>query len=94
MREGEHDEQNQERAQGEQHEVPQAAVLDGALRALFEEHQRTEGQRRALVFLQQVQPDGQSDGRDACEKPRGQKSHLELSPPDGEIFTQAFIEGA
>ena len=62
MGEGQHEQQYQQGTRGEQQQVAQAAVLDGTLRPLLEEHQRTERQRRGLVFAQQVQPDRQPDG--------------------------------
>ena len=39
--------ENQQRAEAKQHQVAQPAVLDGALRAPLEKHQRAERQRRA-----------------------------------------------
>src|SRR5574340_550176 len=43
IREGEHQQSEKRKPQGEQDEVTQTAVTDGALRPLLEEHERAEG---------------------------------------------------
>ena len=63
--EREGDQQQQSHAQGQQKQVAQSAVLDGALGAPLEEHQRTEGMRSAAVLAQQMDPKRQPDGHGA-----------------------------
>ncbi len=78
--EGQRDQQQQSHAQGEQQQIAQAAMLDGALRAPFEEHQRAEGMRRAAILAQQMNPERQADGDRAGQKPRGEKTHATILP--------------
>ena len=69
--ESQNKEQDEGRAEGEEQEITQAAVLDGTLNMLLEEHERAEGQRVGAVLAQQVQPDGQPDGDRSGEEPGG-----------------------
>ena len=76
VREGQRDAARCSRdAHGEQQQVLQPPVLDRALRALLEEHQRAERQRRRLVLPQQVHLDGHGDGGETGEKPGGEEAH-------------------
>src|SRR5271165_4816028 len=88
IRESQSNQEEQQHAQGQQHDVAQAAVLDGTLNAALEEHQRTEGLRGAAILTKQVNPEGQADGGDTGEEPGSEKTHL-LSPlPDGKVLAQ------
>ncbi len=78
--EGQRDQQQQGDAQREQQQVAQAAVLDGALRAPLEEHQRAEGMRRAAVLAQQMDLKRQADRHRAGQKPGGEKTHVYILP--------------
>ena len=67
--------QNHRQAEGQQQQIAQAAMLDGALRAPLEEHERAEGQRRGSMAAQQVQIDGQTRRKAAGQEPGSQKTH-------------------
>ena len=92
MRERQHDQQDQRRAQREQHQVAQPPVLDRALYPPLEEHQGAEGQRCGLVFLQKMQPDRQSHRHRAGQKPGREETHLEPPLAHGQVFPQPFIQ--
>jgi hypothetical protein len=62
IREGQRDEQQKQYSQRQEQQIAEAAVLDGTLRPLLEEHQRAEGMRCAAVLTQQMDPEGQADG--------------------------------
>ena len=83
---------DQRRAQREQQQVPQAPVLDGALRAPLEKHQRAEGQRRGFVLAQQVQPDGQAHRQRSRQNHGARNPILHPPLPHGQILAQAFVQ--
>ena len=92
MRERQRDQQDQRHPQRQQHQVAQPPVLDGALYAALEEHQGAERQRRGLVFLQKMQPDRQSHGHRAGQKPGREEAHLEPPLAHGQVLAQPFIQ--
>ena len=92
--EGQRDQQDQQsHAQRKQQQIAQAAMLDGALRAPLEEHQRAERMRRAAVLAQQVDPERQADDAPAPARNQGARKPT-LQPPlaDQEVFAHGVVE--
>ena len=90
--ERQHEQQKQQRAQRQQQQIAQAAMLDGALRAPLEKHQRAERVRRGRVAPQQVHIEGQGHRRNARQKPGSEEAHLVPPLADREIFAQGVVE--
>jgi len=81
----------QQRAQREQNQIAQAAMLDGALRAPLEKHQRAEGTGVALCLRNKC---SQTAGPRRPDRPgtRERESPFRASPAHAQILAQAFIE--
>ena len=84
----------QREAQRKQQQVSQAAMLDGALRALLEKHERTERVRRSSdVAAKQVEIEGHSDGGRAGEEPGRKQAHQFFPWRIVKIFAERAIQG-
>ena len=77
MRKSKREQEEQQRAKREENQIAQAAVLDGALRTLLEEHERAERQGLRAVLAQEVKPHGQTyRERAGGKEPGSEQSHL------------------
>jgi len=63
-------------AGGEEEEIAEAAVADGALRAALEEHQAGKGDLDGVLAFEEVEPEGEGQGQEAGqEEPGAQEGH-------------------